>query len=738
MFYAHFVLAKKGPLARIWLAAHWDKKLTKAHVFDTNIEKSVDGILQPKVKMALRTSGHLLLGVVRIYSRKAKYLLADCNEAFVKIKMAFRPGMVDLPEEHREAAVNAITLPEMFHDFDTEMPDMAEDEADMGPQFSMNQTRAEEITMREDYGNINLETADDSFGDLPNMHESGDGPDEIARSGSLGESLLPESGSIFHEEPAVAAPQPSTSDHELSAPIQDDGFGGGAEPGDFGEGLFGEGGLFDEPAQVEPVVPELSARKSPDSDDDDHRMDDFAAPSPGGMSSVGGQTPRPDSPQAALTAPPPLPIDAPPTLDETPIIEDGVPPPQDQTTLVHNENESFALPPVDASAIRGFVRTKRKRKLVVDEVKAIAGEEMKAQLSDTGDIVTTLDLAPPTKRLMHWKETGGVEKLFALPGRPLNSKELFKSYQDHLSSSAAPNEVFGMLGDSETEGMQLEFVPGEDDELPPPRKPGRPPKRKKEKDDDGEKTKTTPTKKSSRVSERLQRVVPEPAAPPTPAPIPVVEEPPTPLPEAPPATPRSDPFQEPEAAEEVATLAPPGPEPFPDPASVPPAAAPGTPHPAAAGGELFENMGYDQTNPNMSNMGWEAEGQGAPTPGGPMSTGAPTPYRDDEEDYFNPASVGTNKGDDEMQENETIEEFEDRVLNKRAAHLNTILKSRFESQESMTFAEIPIRRLRKSKAQNFYSLLVLQKHMAIELQQEEQFTGDIFIRKGPKFETVVL
>ena len=44
--------------------------------------------------MALRTSGHLLLGVVRIYSKKAKYLLADCNEAFVKIKMAFRPGKI--------------------------------------------------------------------------------------------------------------------------------------------------------------------------------------------------------------------------------------------------------------------------------------------------------------------------------------------------------------------------------------------------------------------------------------------------------------------------------------------------------------------------------------------------------------------------------------------------------------------------------------------------------------------
>jgi cohesin complex subunit SCC1 len=37
--------------------------------------------------MALRLSGQLLLGVVRIYSRKAKYLLDDCNEAILKIKM---------------------------------------------------------------------------------------------------------------------------------------------------------------------------------------------------------------------------------------------------------------------------------------------------------------------------------------------------------------------------------------------------------------------------------------------------------------------------------------------------------------------------------------------------------------------------------------------------------------------------------------------------------------------------
>ena len=90
MFYGTLVLAKKGPLAKVWLAAHWDKKLTKAHVFETDVESTVDSIISPQMKLALRTSGHLLLGVVRIYSRKQKYLLHDLGEACAKIKMAFR------------------------------------------------------------------------------------------------------------------------------------------------------------------------------------------------------------------------------------------------------------------------------------------------------------------------------------------------------------------------------------------------------------------------------------------------------------------------------------------------------------------------------------------------------------------------------------------------------------------------------------------------------------------------
>jgi cohesin complex subunit SCC1 len=48
----------------------------------------IDAIMGQEIEvMALRLSGQLLLGVVRIYSRKAKYLLDDCNEAILKIKM---------------------------------------------------------------------------------------------------------------------------------------------------------------------------------------------------------------------------------------------------------------------------------------------------------------------------------------------------------------------------------------------------------------------------------------------------------------------------------------------------------------------------------------------------------------------------------------------------------------------------------------------------------------------------
>lgn len=70
------------------------------------------------VPMALRLSGQLLLGVARIYSRKAKYLMDDCQEALLKIKVAFRPGLVDMSEDQETVRRDAITLREERTDFD--------------------------------------------------------------------------------------------------------------------------------------------------------------------------------------------------------------------------------------------------------------------------------------------------------------------------------------------------------------------------------------------------------------------------------------------------------------------------------------------------------------------------------------------------------------------------------------------------------------------------------------------
>lgn len=92
MFYSETLLSKTGPLARVWLSANLERKLSKSHILQSDIESSVSAIVdQGQAPMALRLSGQLLLGVVRIYSRKARYLLDDCNEALMKIKMVCLP-----------------------------------------------------------------------------------------------------------------------------------------------------------------------------------------------------------------------------------------------------------------------------------------------------------------------------------------------------------------------------------------------------------------------------------------------------------------------------------------------------------------------------------------------------------------------------------------------------------------------------------------------------------------------
>lgn len=70
MFYSNVMFVKKGPLAKVWLAAHLAKRLNKAQISQADIEQSCQSVLDPAMPLALRLSGQLLLGIARIYARK--------------------------------------------------------------------------------------------------------------------------------------------------------------------------------------------------------------------------------------------------------------------------------------------------------------------------------------------------------------------------------------------------------------------------------------------------------------------------------------------------------------------------------------------------------------------------------------------------------------------------------------------------------------------------------------------
>ncbi|XP_069740514.1 double-strand-break repair protein rad21 homolog isoform X2 [Narcine bancroftii] len=373
MFYATLFLSKRGPLAKIWLAAHWDKKLTKAHVFECNLETTVESIISPKVKIALRTSGHLLLGVVRIYNRKAKYLLADCNEALTKIKIAFRPDIVDLAEENLEATYNAITLPEEFHDFSIQLPDV--DAIDVAEHFTLNQSTSEAITLKEEMGSI---LQDNGFGDNYGT---------LGNSGMLHDNLMSTSESLL----------PQTPENNLNATMKD-GFTLSYYKNSFRNDGFGDEG---ETCMLEELLSDGAEDvfmdfKDTNNDNIKDRPNKKLQTVPSGDSVVPG---------------PLLPVNC--------VIGD-------QTTLDSNEEECFALHPVDATERR---RDKRRRKLIVDCVKELHSETIRNQIEDISDIITTMELAPPTKKLMIWKETGGVEKLNSLPAQHLINYSLLKLFK---------------------------------------------------------------------------------------------------------------------------------------------------------------------------------------------------------------------------------------------------------------------------------------------------------------------
>lgn len=671
MFYASFVLNKKGPLARIWLAAHWDKKLTKAHVFETNIDSSVEAILKPKVKMALRTSGHLLLGVVRIYSRKAKYLLADCNEAFVKIKMAFRPGVVDLPEENREAAVAAITLQENFHDFETTLADL--EDINVQAQFSVNQSRPEEITMREDLGSITL-MGDDGFGDVGFDDREILPDDDNMDDGLYKSSDLDPPKEVHH--PQSPADKEKSMDIDLPPPVVEDGFGDGFMDDDdgcdednddnfgdidqdfFAQNFMGTGGLFEDPPALSSVNggqdASEAAAASPKRDEHEKK-------------STGGEADAEDT----------VPLQA--AAAGTSAVSSTM---GEQTTLVHNEEEAFALEPLDITTVPGTERRgKRKRKLIVDEQKGIPSETMKLQLSDTSDIVSALDLAPPTKKLMLWKETGGVEKVFVLPGRPIISKVLTKLFTRNLVCRPVSDDF-----EPGSSKIDLDMAP----EIA----------RENERNStliDASKQidMSTIIEESVNVTEASIAVEPSNVTD-----VSLSGPPPKKS-----RTRHEEPAEISHRSEEIASVNQSMFDQLPDITLQPPEDPTNI--------EATINPLLDDGPPSVA----------------PFSVAPPS---------VAPQSVAPGMTFDDLELEQDAEQMpenaeqEEKRWSKRTQQMQQIFEQAFTFSDTLSFKEMARNHNRKQAASRFYTLLVLKKHQAISIKQEEAF-GDILISRGPNF-----
>ncbi|KAK9925479.1 hypothetical protein M0R45_033803 [Rubus argutus] len=115
MVYSQSLLARRGTLGAIWVAAYCFKKLKKAQVTETDILASIDKILQDEWDgVAYRVLAYLLLGVVRIYSKKVEYLFDDCNEVLIEIKKFVVSTKDNAHAEMLFAPYHSITLPDRF------------------------------------------------------------------------------------------------------------------------------------------------------------------------------------------------------------------------------------------------------------------------------------------------------------------------------------------------------------------------------------------------------------------------------------------------------------------------------------------------------------------------------------------------------------------------------------------------------------------------------------------------
>uniref|UniRef100_A0A8C9ENS3 RAD21 cohesin complex component like 1 n=1 Tax=Pavo cristatus TaxID=9049 RepID=A0A8C9ENS3_PAVCR len=285
------------------------------------------------------------------------------------MKTAFRPGLLDLPEESCEAAYQSITLPEEFHDFEPTLPDL--NAIDVAEHFTLNQSRAEDITLKEDYES-NVLLCDRNFGEESHA---------LRKQSCHDGSILMSSCSLVADHSSASVSGDKAAVQEGWCCLEQDCFG-------------------DEEAAADMI--EILLR------DEQNGLTN-------GVLDMEGELPLSQDLQESSTAAQSYHAD--PAVKTEDHLMNGA-------MLLPEEEEGFLLEPVEDTDFNQRKNKKRKRKLLVDVEKELSCSAIYQQLNNSTGTLVALDLAPPTKQTMMWKESGGVQTLLSQPAQHLFHAEL--------------------------------------------------------------------------------------------------------------------------------------------------------------------------------------------------------------------------------------------------------------------------------------------------------------------------
>ena len=317
---------------------------------------------------------------------------------------------------------------------------------------------------------------------------------------------------------------------------------------------------------------------------------------------------------------------------------------------------------------------RRKKKLVIDDVKEIDSVTMKAQLNDTSAIISTLELAPPTRKLMQLKESGSIDRLLMSTSRPLNCLRLQKLFTNNMvTRKIIEKPIVVASNNNKEENRQMENQIMEEKDMTMDEK-------QRNNNINTEKLPLADsfvdndiTKDSNLHSIQMNDMTIENN---------IIND--TTL------------VQQPEELLE-------------NPPNI----------------SLAKEIDLDLVQPTLE----------VTPPHKHKSTRESTATGHRKSGVTNVTTFNTDLLIDELNNNENDGDS-NKILNKRAKTMISLLNKSLTKQANIGFFELTKRNGRKQAAQKFYSLLILKKYDAIDVTQCESF-GDIIITKSNKFDNFV-